>query len=84
MRYPHWQHFLSLERDFIETLEYVELDQDNKDTFSVAYTKLLLAVCSEIDVVAKLLCKKINSLSTASNIDDYRGEIKGKYPNFVK
>ncbi len=82
MKFPHWQHFLSLEKDFIQTLEYVELVQANENTFSVAYTKLLLSICSEIDVVAKLLCKSINSLSTASNIDHYRNEITGKYPNF--
>ena len=82
MNLQHWQHFLSLEKDFIETLTFVELHNDNEKTFSIAYTKLLLAICSEIDVVAKILCKKINSDSTARNIDHYRTEITAKYPNF--
>ncbi|WGO98147.1 hypothetical protein QFX18_19250 [Saccharophagus degradans] len=82
MHFPHWQHFLSLEKDFIETIEFVELDAANDGTFSVAYTKLLLAICSEVDVVAKLVCKKINPASSARNIDDYRQEIAGKYPSF--
>lgn len=82
MRFPHWQHFLSLEKDFVETIEYVELDPENNSTFSVVYTKLLLSICSEIDVVAKLLCKSISTNSSASNIDGYRSEITNIYPNF--
>jgi hypothetical protein len=82
MHLRHWQHFLSLEKDFIETLTFVELDKGNENTFSVAYTKLLLAICSEIDVVAKILCKKIDDSSTADNIDEYRIEITSKYPDF--
>jgi hypothetical protein len=78
----HWQHFLSLEKDFVTTLEFVELHPDNEKTFSVAYTKLLLAVCSEIDVVAKILCKKIDSNSSAGKIFQYCNEITSKYPNF--
>jgi len=82
VKFPHWQHFLSLEKDFIETIEFVEIDPSNDAAFSIAYTKLLLSICSEIDVVAKLVCKSINPNSTASNIDGYRSEITGRYPNF--
>jgi len=82
VHFPHWQHFLSLEKDFIETIEFVEIDTANDGAFSVAYTKLMLAICSEVDVVAKLVCKKIDSTSSARNIDEYRQEITGKYPNF--
>ncbi|MFA0472646.1 hypothetical protein AB4564_19030 [Vibrio sp. 10N.222.51.E8] len=82
MRLPHWQHFLSLEKDFIETVEYVELSENNNSTYSIAYTKLYLAICSEIDVVAKLVCKKVNLTSSAKNMNDYRAELKDAYPNF--
>ncbi|OOE41692.1 hypothetical protein BZG00_01610 [Salinivibrio kushneri] len=58
MKLPHWQHFLSLEKDFVETVEYVELSDENALTYSIAYTKLYLAICSETDVIAKLVCKK--------------------------
>lgn len=81
MNFPHWQHFLSLEKDFIETLEFVELDDSNAETYSIAYTKLLLAICSEVDVVSKLICKKLSPSSTARNIDDYRKEITTNYPS---
>lgn len=42
MKYPHWLHFLSLEKDFIETIQFVEIDDKNNTAFSVAYAKLLL------------------------------------------
>ncbi|WP_104035145.1 hypothetical protein [Vibrio jasicida] len=82
MKLPHWQHFLSLESDFINTIEYVELSEANSETHSIVYTKLLLAICSEVDVVAKLVCKKIEQSSTASNIGAYRSEITNKYQSF--
>lgn len=84
MNLPHWQHFLSLEKEFISTLDYVELHDDNSSSFSINYTKLLLSICSEIDVVAKLICKSINSESTAWKITHYRNEITAKYPDFGK
>lgn len=84
VNFPHWLQFLSLEKDFVRTIEYVEVDDQNQNTFSVTYTKLLLSICSEIDVVAKLICKRINADSRARTIDNYRNEIIGKYPNFHK
>ena len=82
MKLPHWLYFLSLEKDFIKTIEYVEFDSSNELTFSIVYTKLYLSICSEVDVVAKLLCKKIFSTSNSSNINQYRSKIVDKYPNF--
>jgi hypothetical protein len=81
VQFPHWQHFLSLEKDFFDSIEFVEIDPANNSTFSVVYTKLFLATCSEIDVVSKLVCKKINETSTARNIHHYRAEITAQYPN---
>jgi len=84
MKYPHWNYFLSLEKDFINTIRYVEIDDNNSGTSSVEYTKLLLSACSEIDVVCKLLCKKVDPESNANNIDEYKAILLGKYPNIYK
>ncbi len=82
MKFPHWQHFLSLEKDFIKTIEFVELTTINGSTHSVVFTKLLLSICSEVDVVAKMICQNIDPTSSANNINNYRTEITGKYVNF--
>ncbi|MFI3325243.1 MAG: hypothetical protein R3Y35_03615 [Clostridia bacterium] len=51
----YWNYFLELEEQFIGTKRFVEFDCSNFETYSVEYLKLLQAICSEIDVVAKIL-----------------------------
>ena len=61
-----------LVRDLEEISRYIEICEENKGTFSLALVQLLLAVGSEVDVVAKLLCKKYEPATTCGNIDEYR------------
>jgi len=70
--YRYWQHFLALESDFAATSRYVEFSQRNFATFSIEYTKLLLAIGSEVDVLFKIICENIDSTAKRGNIDDYR------------
>ena len=70
--YRYWQHFLALEADFAATSRYVEFSRENFSTFSVEYAKLLLAVGSEIDVLCKIACEKIDSTARRENINDFR------------
>jgi hypothetical protein len=77
---PHWSYYMSLEDDLIETGRYVEICEDNFDTYSTHFTRLLLAAASEVDVVAKMLCGQINPQGSYANIDDYRETITPKFP----
>ncbi|MCH5248728.1 MAG: hypothetical protein J1E98_02285 [Lachnospiraceae bacterium] len=52
----YWKQYQLLERDLIQTDEYVSIDKDNYDTFSNQYMKLLLTICSEMDSIAEVLC----------------------------
>lgn len=54
----YWNYFLELEEQFISTKRFVEFDTSNFTTYSLEYLKLLQAVCSEIDVVAKILAEE--------------------------
>lgn len=42
--------------------------------------RLLLSAASEVDVVAKLLCNKVNSSAKPKNIDDYRDILNPNLP----
>ena len=70
--YRYRQHFLALEADFAATSRYVEFAQQNFATFSIEYAKLLLAIGSEVDVLCKIICEKIDSAAKRDNIDDFR------------
>ena len=72
-----WTYYLQLEADFYKTLNYVEFSQDNFSTYSKEYAKQLLSICSEIDVVCKLLCHEINPSAPTKDINDYANVIGG-------
>lgn len=68
----HWNYFLALEHDLELASRYVEFCGDNMQTYSVEFAHLLLAASSEVDVVAKLLCQRLDPAAPRSNIDQYR------------
>jgi hypothetical protein len=77
----HWNYLLAIEHDLETLSRYIEFDETNFECFSVEIARLLLTSGSEVDVVCKQLCRKLNPLSKAENVHEYRNEIKSKYPN---
>lgn len=45
-----------LEKRFLDSVEYVELHEDNYDTFSNGYALLIQAIGAELDIVFKEFC----------------------------
>jgi hypothetical protein len=78
----HWNYFLALEKDLEVLSRYVEFAESNFICYSLEIARVLFAAASEADVVAKQLCTNINPDSTASNIHQYRDEIRAAYPGF--
>jgi hypothetical protein len=68
----HWNYFLALEHDLELASRYVEFCSDNMQTYSVEFAHLLLAASSEVDVVAKLLCRRLDATAPRTNIEQYR------------
>lgn len=79
-----WRYFLSLERDLIETANFVEPSPANALAFSFVFVKLILLVGSEVDVVAKMLCSDINPTAASKNIVDYRTMLTAEFPGIQK
>ena len=55
----YWDYYLELEEEFINTKKYVAFEKANGKTYSLEYLKLMQAVCSEIDNVAKYIARMI-------------------------
>ena len=72
-----WAFYLRLEKDFIESLNYVEFAEDNFTAYSIEFERMLLAVCSEVDVLCKLLCKEIAPTESPSKILEYANILCG-------
>lgn len=80
MTLHYWQFFLAIEADLADTARYVEFADDNMATYSIEYVRILLSAGSEVDVVAKLLCKRIDSNRQVEKIGQYRSVIAGECP----
>jgi hypothetical protein len=82
---PHninWNFYISLENDLEEISRFIELSENNLDTYSIELSRLLFATSSEVDVIAKQLCKLLNPRTKAHNITNYQSEITSKCPKF--
>ena len=79
---PNWQYLITLDSDLKDVSRYVDVRPENFCTFSIEFVRLILAAGSEIDVVAKLLCGKIDGSKQCKNINEYRDVIMIKYPKF--
>ena len=71
----HWDYFLTLEQDIKNLARYIEFDKDNNKVYSIELVRILQISSSEIDVILKLLCRKLNPNKMFNNINDYRNEI---------
>ena len=79
----YWKQYLMIEKEFKNTVKYVAVAASNYKSYSDAYAKLLLQIGSEVDVVAKIICKVINPATKADGICQYQTEICTHFPEFV-
>lgn len=78
-RISYWRMFLMLEKEFVKTLDYVELNTNNYTTTSIIFSKLLLSIGAEIDNIFRECTK----LSGRSDIKYYYKVIINKYPTII-
>ena len=78
----HWMYFLSLEEDLIALARSIEFAEPNFNVFSIECTRLLLAACSEVDVVMKLLATPHSTKEPkkVANLGECRELLAGRYP----
>lgn len=76
----HWNYFLALEDDVVRMSRYLDLTTENFESYSLELMRILFGAASEVDVVAKRLCQKLNERSKADNITKYKKEILAVYP----
>ncbi len=80
----YWAHYISIEKEFIKTLSYVSLSEDNYETYSEQYLKLLLEIGSEVDITMKMYCSLIGTGFHGTKISHYLDFIINNYPDFFE
>ena len=78
----HWRFYSMLEDKFTNTLQYVELDERNFQTFSMEFVSQIREIGSEIDVVLKELLGYAQD--DRKNIADYIKGIEETYPDMFQ
>jgi hypothetical protein len=79
----HWNYFLALERDLEVASRYVEFTPENYDAYSIELAHLLFAAASEADVVAKLLCAKLDPAQNPDSITGYKPIVTAGIPTLT-
>ena len=79
----YWRYYLLLEKDFLSTKRYLEIDEYNGKTYSTEYSKQYQAIGSEIDVFCKEFCKEIDSNFDGDKIQHYCKTITDKFTDFT-
>jgi hypothetical protein len=79
----YWQYFVALESDLAKASRFVEISDDNMETYSVEFARLILCAGSEVDVLAKVLADQHGLIIMPSNIDGYREVITAKFQGFA-
>jgi hypothetical protein len=80
VQYPHWEYFLGLVDDVERLSRFIELSEDNFETYSTECTRILLSAGSEVDVVAKVLCNRVSPGSNARNFEENGKTLLPLYP----
>ena len=52
----YWRYYLLLEKRFIETIDFAELNTDNYNVYSNTYALLMQAIGAELDTMFKIYC----------------------------
>lgn len=82
----YWDYYLDLEEQFSQTKKYIAFDIYNKNAYSVEFLKLMQAVCSEIDVVAKEIASALDpsfKVDISTNIKKWGYILQNKLPQIL-
>ena len=80
----HWNYFIALEDDLAEISRYIEFSESNYKTYSIELAHLLLAAASEVEVVLKAICKKVNPDNSHQSAKKLRETIQVKQSYMIR
>lgn len=82
----YWNYYIELESQVCKTRRYISFDVANYSTYSVEYIQLLQAICSEIDVVGKVIAQLSNpnfKVDRSTNINKWGFEVQTAFSDIA-
>ena len=80
----YWEQYISIEKEFYNTLQYVSLSEDNYNTYSNAYAKIILQIGSEVDILLNYYCRTLDNTFRGKKIHEYKKIILRHNKYFAK
>ena len=80
----HWNYFLCIEEDLLHLSRWIDFDEKNYECFSLELARLLMICSSEVDVLAKSICKEIDPERRANSINAYQDVLTRFFPRIVE
>ena len=77
----YWNYYLEIEQQLYEIRRYIDLSSKNNNTFSMELLKLLHSICSELDVVAKVIDSHIYSDFDGGNMNKWDYYLQQAFPH---
>lgn len=68
----HFNYYLAIESDLINTFRYVEFSVSNNSTFSIEFARIIMASTQEVDSLFKEFSRLIEPGSNHKNIGEYK------------
>lgn len=78
-----WEYYLNIEADLAACSRYVEFSEENHNTYSNEFARIIVIACAEIDAIFGELCDLIAPGTKADRINQYFPIILGRFPNFT-
>ncbi len=79
----HWNYFLAVEADLVRLSRYLEPTKDNFTAHSLELARILFAASTEVDVVCRRFCEKLDKKTRADNIVKYRKQLLSAQPRIT-
>lgn len=79
----YWKYYLMLETNFLDTEQYLAIDEINFQAFSNEFIKQYQTICSEIDVIAKSYCIELDCNFRGNQINAYCKCITDNNTDFI-
>ncbi|HLV51467.1 MAG TPA: hypothetical protein VKY44_05875 [Flavobacterium sp.] len=80
----HFNYYLAVESDLINTFRYVECSKSNDNTFSVEFARIIMTSTQEIDGLFKEIFRLIDPDSNPKNIGKYKKLVLKHLPDLVE
>jgi hypothetical protein len=77
----HWNYYLALEDVMERVSRFIEFSEKNYGVYSIELAHILFTASSEFEIVAKMLCKRVEPSAKPETITDIRKILIRKIPD---